>query len=249
MSGKPACHAVAAKPVARVTYPVGIASNATSLTPTDQGHLPPPAKIPEPSASIGPSSTSIQSSFISLPLTWSNTEPAPPNNDAYFSDQTASASDSPHLRETVGNSQSEWDEINAMIGAMEQTLGSLVSLFNICSARKMTNRQSSERKDSTRSEGVYRSNVLKTGTVHLGSRSALVDILDKSKRSEDTVRALPHEDLLARFSQVTSNVNGTFCRDRCCIAVLTGDFYRFLNFYRQIGAVLYPVLADLDELE
>ena len=31
--------------------------------------------------------------------------------------------------------------------------------------------------------------------------------------------------------------------------MLTGDFYRFLNFYREIGAVLYPVLADLDELE
>lgn len=57
-----------------------------------------------------------------------------------------------------------------------------------------------ERKESIRSEGVYGSNVLTTGTVHLGSRSALVDILDKSKGSEDTAQALPQEDLLAELA-------------------------------------------------
>ena len=38
---------------------------------------------------------------------------------------------------------------------------------------------------------------MKTGAVHLGSRSALVDILDKSKSSADTALALSQEDLLA----------------------------------------------------
>lgn len=42
--------------------------------------------------------------------------------------------------------------------------------------------------------------MLKTGAVHLGSRSALVDILDKSKRSEDMAQALPQEDLLAELA-------------------------------------------------
>ena len=87
------------------------------------------------------------------------------------------------------------------MAAMEQILGSLSSLFNSHSSRKRSEDQYSERKDSTRSEGgVYGSNVLKTGAVHLGSRSALVDILDKSKGSEDTAQALPQEDLLAELA-------------------------------------------------
>jgi len=84
--------------------------------------------------------------------------------------------------------------------AMEQILGSLHSLFNTHSSRKRGENQATERKDSTRSEGVYGSNVLKTGPVHLGARSALVDILDKSKGSEDAAQALPQEDLLAELA-------------------------------------------------
>jgi hypothetical protein len=84
--------------------------------------------------------------------------------------------------------------------AMEQILGSLHSLFQSHSTRKPLESEHNERKASIRSEGVYGSNVLKTGAVHLGARSALVDILDKSKRSEDTAQALPQEDLLAELA-------------------------------------------------
>lgn len=79
-------------------------------------------------------------------------------------------------------------------------MGSLHSLFEAHSTRNPTDLESVDRKSSLRSEGVYGANVLKTGAVHLGSRSALVDILDKSKRSEDMAQALPQDDLLAELA-------------------------------------------------
>lgn len=97
-------------------------------------------------------------------------------------------------------SQEEWDEINTKMVAMEQILGSLHSLFQAHSSRRRIEERPVERRHSIRSEGVYGSNVLKTGTVHLGSRAALVDILDKSKDSADAAQALPQEDLLAELA-------------------------------------------------
>lgn len=97
-------------------------------------------------------------------------------------------------------SQAEWDEINTKMVAMEQILGSLHSLFQAHSSRRRVEEGPAERRHSIRSEGVYGSNVTKTGPVHLGSRSALVDILDKSKDSEDAAQALPQEDLLAELA-------------------------------------------------
>jgi hypothetical protein len=121
---------------------------------------------------------------------------------SYLHNQSATASDDPDLPEIIDISQEEWDEINTKMVAMEQILGSLHSMFNSHSSRKRSEAATiaSERKSSTRSEGVYGSNVLRTGAVHLGSRSALVDILDKSKGDEDTAQALPQEDLLAELA-------------------------------------------------
>lgn len=156
---------------------------------------PPSSKHPISSASITASSTP-QSSFVSttIPPTY-----YPPPHDADAADGPSTASPNSDLPEVIDISQGEWDDINNKMVAMEQILGSLHSLFNSHSSRKRYD-QPAERKDSTRSEGVYGSNVLKTGAVHLGSRSALVDILDKSKGSEDTAQALPQEDLLAELA-------------------------------------------------
>lgn len=141
-----------------------------------------------------------QHSFVppAVPSSYSN-----PPQHASYADHTSGTSAEPDadLPEIIDIPQAEWDEINTKMAAMEQILGSLSSLFNSHSSRKRSEDQYSERKDSTRSEGgVYGSNVLKTGAVHLGSRSALVDILDKSKGSEDTAQALPQEDLLAELA-------------------------------------------------
>ena len=124
-----------------------------------------------------------------------------PTRDASYAPEAATrASADPDLPDVIDISQAEWDEINAKMVAMEQIIGSLHSLFQAHSTRKPTNLESVDRKSSLRSEGVYGANVLKTGAVHLGSRSALVDILDNSKRSEDMAQALPQDDLLAELA-------------------------------------------------
>lgn len=170
---------------------------------------PPPAsaKLPVPVPASTASSTPLQPSFSSLGILPSYDASAPPppppvRDGSYLHDQSATASDDPDLPEIIDISQEEWDEINTKMVAMEQILGSLHSMFNLHSSRKRseTTTTMSERKSSTRSEGVYGSNVLKTGAVHLGSRSVLVDILDKSKGDEDTAQALPQEDLLAELA-------------------------------------------------
>lgn len=108
------------------------------------------------------------------------------------------------LSDTVTVSQNEWDEINSKMTAMEQILSSLDSLFKSHAQQETETvpqeQHSTERDPSPQSEGIYGSNALKTGAVHVGSRSAFVDILDRSKWSEDTAQALPKDDLLAELA-------------------------------------------------
>lgn len=104
------------------------------------------------------------------------------------------------MPEVIDISQGEWDEINTKMVAMEQIIGSLHSMFQTHSSRRVDPPQeleAPERKYSNQSQGVYGSNSSRTGAVHLGSRSALVDILDKAKSSKYMAQALPQEDLLA----------------------------------------------------
>ncbi|KAJ5676165.1 hypothetical protein N7462_009062 [Penicillium macrosclerotiorum] len=224
------------------------------------GRPPPPAKLPIPSASVTASSTPLHSSFASPALPPPYGASYPPREGSSTFDSSTRTSDDQDLPEIIDISQAEWDEINIKMATMEQIIGSLHSLFNAHSVRRRSDQHASERKDSTRSEGVYGSNVLKTGAVHLGSRSALVDILDKSKASQDIAQALPQEDLLAElalgnesaaypFVDLWSSDPYTFNIAGVC-AVLPDDeqCQRFLGFYKEIGAVLYPVLPDLDAL-
>lgn len=127
-------------------------------------------------------------------------------------------------------SQEEWDEIHSKMGAMEHILASLHSLFRSHSGRRKdpglaqesqieTNsppeegpggdeeeiRESQQKRKAHQTHVVarpetYRSDPLKSGPIHIGSRSALVDILNKSKKSDDTAKALPKDDLLAELA-------------------------------------------------
>lgn len=125
---------------------------------------------------------------------------ARPRDGSYVPDNPPGSSDGPEPSEMIDISQAEWDEINTKMVAMEQILGSLHSLFQAGSSRRRSDGLPAERRHPFRSEGVYGSNVLKTGRVHLGSRAALVDILNQSKGSEDAAQALPQEDLLAELA-------------------------------------------------
>ncbi|CAI7624907.1 unnamed protein product [Penicillium bialowiezense] len=217
-----------------------------------------PSRILNPTATA--SSTPLQPTFVS-PTIPPYTHSAPTRDGSYPTDHPSSTSADPDLSDVIDLSQAEWDEINVKMVAMEQTIGSLHSIFQSHSARRPPEPEPIERKSSTRSEGVYGSNVLKTGAVHLGSRSALVDILDKSKRSEDMAQALPQEDLLAElalgnesaaypFVDLWSSDPYTFNIAGVC-AVLPEDqsCLEFVSFYQNIGAVLYPVLSDVPGLK
>ncbi|KAJ5861263.1 uncharacterized protein N7529_008573 [Penicillium soppii] len=234
--------------------------NCTKRNFTCSYGRPTSAKIPIPTTAITASSTPLQSTFIS-PTIPSYAHSAPTRDGSYPTDHPSSTSADPDLSDIIDISQAEWDEINTKMVAMEQILGSLHSLFQSHSTRKPLESEHNERKASIRSEGVYGSNVLKTGAVHLGARSALVDILDKSKRSEDTAQALPQEDLLAElalgnesaaypFVDLWSSDPYTFNIAGVC-AVLPEDqkCLEFLGFYKNIGSVLYPVLSDIPRLE
>ncbi|KAA8650466.1 hypothetical protein EYZ11_000854 [Aspergillus tanneri] len=170
------------------------------------------------------------------------------------------------LSDTVHVSQVEWDEINSKMKAMEQILSSLDSLFQSHAARKITEPRpdavsTTEDKPPPASHGIYGAYALETGPVHIGSRSALVDILNRSQGSEETARALPKDDLLAElamgnesaaypFVDLWSSDPYTFNIAGVCGMLPDDDqCRRFLSFYRDIGAVLYPVLPNIAKLE
>lgn len=132
-----------------------------------------------------------------------------------YADSQDSLSPSP---DPVNISQAEWDEIYNKMVTMEHILASLHSLFRSHSGRRKRpnpppqenndNEEETTRREkqqnphpnlASRTAG-YRSNPLKSGPIHIGSRSALVDILDKSNKSDDTARALPKDDLLAELA-------------------------------------------------
>ncbi|EPS29362.1 hypothetical protein PDE_04311 [Penicillium oxalicum 114-2] len=235
---------------------------------------PPPTRPSAPATASTTSATPLQPLYASFGVSPAYDGPAPLSqsvphvrDDPYAPERSVSPSDDPDLPEVIDISQEEWDEISMKMAAMEEIMGSLHTIFRTHSARRKPDFTAatatttpSERKDSIRSEGVYGSNVMRTGAVHLGSRSALVDILDKSKDSEHMAQALPPEDLLADlalgneamaypFVDLWSSDPFTFNIAGVC-GVLPDDeqCLRFLSFYRDIGAVLYPVLPDLDAL-
>jgi len=208
--------------------------------------------------------------------------------------------------DTVNISQAEWEDIHRKMGAMEQILSSLHSLFQSHSGRQRKGpdpppppssssptssieesppveaEADQERRHSPQAGNIFRpSPLLKKGTIHIGSRSALVDIFNKSKTSDDTARALPKDDLLAElalgnqsvaypFVDLWSSDPFTFNIVAVC-DVLPEDVQcyrynlslhfpfwdcpvnicvdRFFDYYKSIGAVLYPVLSDIAQVE
>jgi hypothetical protein len=146
------------------------------------------------------SSTPTQPFSFSAPYQSSREQPQPPPShsvDSYTEPSVGTVGDD---AEVVDISQAEWDEINTKMVAMEHLLGSLRSLFNAHPTRNSDRAPEGERREPSRSEGAYGSAGLKSGRVHIGTRSALVDILDKSKSSEDMAQALPQDELLAELA-------------------------------------------------
>ncbi|OJK03560.1 hypothetical protein ASPACDRAFT_22265 [Aspergillus aculeatus ATCC 16872] len=228
----------------------------------------PPPSAPRPGGSLladqyGPAtaSTTTTPQFLPPSSQLSSGRDAPYGPDPGSTGSTTQDG----LPEVVTLSQVEWDEINTKMRTMEEILGSLDSLFQSHGARRTTEPRldviPAEDEVSPTSEGIFGSTTMKTGSVHIGSRSALIDILDKSKNSEDTAQALPKEDLLAElamgnesaaypFVDLWSSDPYTFNIAGVC-SVLPDDEQcrKLLRFYIDVGSVLYPVLPDVARLE
>lgn len=158
--------------------------------------------LPGSTATAPVASTSEQPPFSSIPFRSTGGFNRHVPNDP---DSTVATASPDPLSDNVTIFQSEWDEINSKMSAMEQILSSLNSLLQVHSARKPVETAHGEppkeaEHTPTQSEGIYGPNALKTGAVHVGSRSVLVDILDRSKGSEETAQALPKDDLLAELA-------------------------------------------------
>ncbi|PYH96076.1 fungal-specific transcription factor [Aspergillus ellipticus CBS 707.79] len=221
----------------------------------------PSSFIPDHFASSAPTPATNTPQFIPPSSYLSTNSEAPYGADP----GSASSANQDGLPDVVTLSQEEWDEINSKMHTMEQILTSLGSLFQTHGARRATEPHSeashTEEDASPASEGIYGPTTMKTGSVHIGSRSALVDILDKSKISEDTAQALPKEDLLTElalgnesaaypFVDLWSSDPYTFNIAGVCNVLPDDEQCRkLLKFYRETGAVLYPVLPDLNRLE
>ena len=109
----------------------------------------------------------------------------------------------PHASlDTVSLSQMEWDEVNSKMRAMEQIVTSLHSLFQNHSERRPTDPRSEmyTSDDGMSFSGAYDSSRLETGEVHIGARSALLDILGKTQGAREAAQGLPTGELLAELA-------------------------------------------------
>ncbi|KAE8151174.1 fungal-specific transcription factor [Aspergillus avenaceus] len=225
---------------------------------------PPPAQpkpplMPDAFPSSTSTATTPQAPPVSSFIPTIRDDPSAPYNVESAPEDAAAPSD------TVTISQIEWDEVNSKMRAMEQILTSLNSLFQGHSAPRPTDPCSDQSvtvdSKSPASQGIYGSNGLRPGSIHIGSKSALVDILDKSKGFDGTAEALPKEDLLAElameneaasypFVDLWSSDPYTFNIAGVCDVLPEDEQCRvFFQCYKNIGAVLYPVLPDIVKFE
>lgn len=128
----------------------------------------------------------------------------------------------PVSSEPISLPQEEWDQICSKVTAMEEIIDSLyklVRLNNQSSLPREPQRSSQpppppppsssrplaeverererEREPSPQPQTVYGPSALDPDSVHVGSRSALADILENSRVSDEISQALPKGDLLA----------------------------------------------------
>ncbi|KAL3447362.1 hypothetical protein BJX65DRAFT_96373 [Aspergillus insuetus] len=224
---------------------------------------------PPPAPPVASKPSTAPQSFISsdVPSTVGSASQFPPSSSyATDSQDVYCAADSglEDLSETVSVSHIKWEEINTKMRDMEHLISSLTSIFQAHSGqpRKLTEPRSdasSFARDQSPpvQESRYGSTTLKTGSVHIGSRSAFVDILDKTKSSSDPPRddlitelAMGNETSSYPFVDLWSSDPFTFNIGGVC-DVLPPDYQclKLLGYYKGIGAVIYPVLSDLDKLE
>ncbi|RDW90571.1 putative Zn(II)2Cys6 transcription factor [Aspergillus mulundensis] len=229
---------------------------------------PPPALIP-PRPSIASESFAVPETLGIAPQV--HLPPPYPTNDEDVPYAVDPGLDDPSS-DAVSISPVEWEELNNKMQEMAQAIASMKSIVQAHSQpsrpRRPTNPLSDVsggglRRSSTEQSNIYGSTTLKTGSVHIGNRSALHDILDQTKVSADTAEALPKDDLLAELALENDNSTYPFLdlwssssdplhfniEGVCEVLPDDNQCMKFLDYYRNIAAVLYPVLPDVDQFE
>ncbi|KAL4807300.1 hypothetical protein BDV18DRAFT_115549 [Aspergillus unguis] len=170
----------------------------------------------------------------------------------------------------VSISPFEWEELNMKMQEMAQVITSMKSIVQTHSRTSHPRRVNDPRLDlsegsssrsPSRQSNIYGSTTLKTGSVHIGNRSALHDILDKTKTSAGPAQVLPKDDLLGELAlengdsgypfvdlwssdPLTFNIGGV-----CDVLPDDDQCLKLLSYYKSIAAVLYPVLSDIEQFE
>ncbi|KAJ9303289.1 transcriptional regulator family: Fungal Specific TF [Paecilomyces variotii] len=163
----------------------------------------------------------------------------------------------------------EWENVCSKLKEMEQTISSLrTGLEQVDDGGRVPTATSSARngETGTRSEvvspdgeGIHAANTLGEGTVHLGSRSVLAYILNRSGSSQAQALleggilpklGLDNESATYPFVDLWSSDTSFFDVNALCGALPSDQQCKeFLYFYRDIGGTIYPVLADVVEFE
>ncbi|KAL1963942.1 hypothetical protein VTN77DRAFT_7617 [Rasamsonia byssochlamydoides] len=163
----------------------------------------------------------------------------------------------------------DWENVCNKLREMEQTIASLrTGLEQIEEGRTPAvtsgdprSTDTSQRSDhaSPEREGIHTANTLGEGTVHLGSRSVLAYILNKSGSLQAQALleggilpklGLDNETATYPFVDLWSSDTSTFDVSAVCSALPSDQQIReFFYFYRDIAGTLYPVLVDVPGFE
>ncbi|KAL4785482.1 hypothetical protein BJX76DRAFT_346985 [Aspergillus varians] len=227
---------------------------------------PPPTPLVAPGPSIASENFAVPTAVGNIPQIHLSSTNSTSNQDALY--PTDSGLDDPSS-DMVSISPIEWDELNTKMHEMAEVLASMKSIVQAHSQpprpRKLTDPHPDVSEvgppPSRHNGSIYGSTTLKTGSVHIGNRSALHDILDKSKSSAGPAQALPRDDLLGELAlendnsgypfvdlwssdPLTFNIGGV-----CSVLPDDDQCLKLFSYYKNIAAVLYPVLSDIDQFE
>jgi hypothetical protein len=159
----------------------------------------------------------------------------------------------------------DWENVCNKLKEMEQTISSLrmgleqLEEGRIATAESSGIHRSADTSDSPEREGIHTANMLGEGTVHLGSRSVLAYILNKSGSLQAQALleggilpklGLDNETATYPFVDLWSSDTSTFDVSAVCEALPSDQQCReFFYFYRDIAGTLYPVLVDVSLFE
>ncbi|KAM5453570.1 hypothetical protein MaudCBS49596_002773 [Microsporum audouinii] len=163
-------------------------------------------------------------------------------------------------------SRVEWESVCSKLKDMERAMSSLRTELEKVDTSALVSpdplveqtRVSREEPLSDR-EGIHAKNVYGSGTVHLGSRSVLAYLLGGSPK--EATQALLEGGLLPKlgldnetatypFIDLWSSDSTTYdIRSVCAALPDDNQCRRLFKYYRNIAAIIYPVLSDLERFE